>query len=126
MNAVAPNPRSESSNSPLETVTGEILRLWSRACGQFLDQERREIIQSQPSPEKLAAHLRELKAMIRLTASLLGQVSDPDFPVRHFAAEIKGRLLQLEDSWELLNNPMMPRQADELLARCFPEHAPGA
>jgi hypothetical protein len=126
MNAVAPNPLAEPSNSATETVAVEILRLWSRACGQFLERERREIIQSEPSPEKLAGHLRDLKAMIRLTASLLGQVSDPDFPVRHFAAEIKGRLLQLEDSWDLLNNPMTPRQAGELLAHCFPENAPGA
>jgi hypothetical protein len=110
----------------LAATADEILRLWSRACGQFLERERREILQTEPSPETLAGHLRELKTMIRLTASLLGQVSDPDFPARHFAAEVKGRLLQLEDSWELLNNPMTPRQADELLARCFPKNASGA
>jgi hypothetical protein len=126
MNAVASHPLSESSSSATETVAVEILRLWSRACGQFLERERREIIQAEPSPEKFAGHLRELKAMIRLTAAMLGQVSDPDFPARHFAAEIKGRLLQLEDSWDLLNNPMTPRQADELLVQCFPENAPGA
>ncbi len=114
------------ANSPLAATADEILRLWSRACDQFLERQRREILQTEPSPETLAGHLRELKTMIRLTASLLGQVSDPDFPARHFGAEIKGRLLQLEDSWDLLNNPMTPRQADELLARCFPENASGA
>ena len=114
------------ANSPLAATADEILRLWSRACDQFLERQRREILQTEPSPETLAGHLRELKTMIRLTASLRGQVSDPDFPARHFAAEIKGRLLQLEDSWDLLNNPMTLRQADELLAHCFPENAPGA
>jgi len=36
------------------------------------------------------------------------------------ASEISGRLIQLEHSWRMINNPMSDAEADELLARIFP------
>ena len=119
-----PMSRTASDNQEvgvLEKTAFEIMNVWSRACTEFRERERREIIETEPSPERLASHLKELKAMIKLTGSLLAQVSDPDFPARQFASEVRGRLLQLEHTWELLNDPMPAEEADGILARCFPD-----
>ena len=59
--------------------------------------------------------------MIRAARSLLNLVGDPDFPARQLFSEISGKLLQLEDSWESLNNPMTEAEADAILQKAFPD-----
>ena len=61
--------------------------------------------------------------MMRGARALLNLVSDPDFQSRQFVAEISGKLLQLEDSWQSLNNPMTDAEADTLLRKAFPDEA---
>lgn len=61
--------------------------------------------------------------MIRGARALLNLASDPDFPATQFAGEISGKLLQLEDSWQSLNNPMTDAEADAILQRAFPDEA---
>jgi hypothetical protein len=59
--------------------------------------------------------------MLRLTWLVDAQVNDPDFPgSRRLAPEVKGRLIQLQYSWEALDNPMSQEEADRLIAQHFP------
>jgi hypothetical protein len=45
--------------------------------------------------------------VIRGARAFLNIASDPDFPARQrHAPEIVGKLLQLEDFWQALNDPM--------------------
>src|SRR6266516_3337290 len=77
-----------------------------------------------PSPQRLAQYRDELKWMIRTARALLNLVSDPDFPARQLVSEISGKLLQLEDSWESLKNPMTDAEADAILQKAFPDETP--
>jgi len=61
--------------------------------------------------------------MIRGARALLNLVSDPDFPAKQFGTEISGKLLQLEDSWQSLNNPLSDAEADTILRSAFPDEA---
>lgn len=108
---------------PATVATQAVLRAWVASCNEFRQRERREIIEQAPSPERLAEYREELKWMIRGARALLNLVSDPDFPARQFVAEISGKLLQLEDSWQSLNNPMTDAEADAILQKAFPDEA---
>lgn len=105
------------------TATQKLLRTWIGSCNEFRQRERREIIEQVPSPERLAEYREELKWLIRGARALLNLVGDPDFPARQFAPEISGKLLQLEDSWQSLNNPMTDAEADAILQKAFPDEA---
>lgn len=104
-----------------QNITHEFLRVWVRACDAFLNWQRQEIIEKDPPPEKLAEHRDALKWMLRLTRILHTQVADPDFPARQFAPKLAGKLLQLEQSWELIQNPMPDAEADAILRTVFPD-----
>ena len=114
-----------SSDAPASgtTATLKLVRTWIASCNEFRQRERREIIEQSPSPQKLAEYREELKWMIRGAHALLNLVSDPDFPVRESVAEISGKILQLEDSWQSLNNPMTDTEADAILQKAFPDEA---
>jgi hypothetical protein len=120
---VAMNVTTIPSDNPssASTATVKLVRTWVASCNEFRQRERREIIEQEPSPEKLAAYREELKWMIRSARALLSLVSDPDFPARELVAEVSGKLLQLEDSWQSLNNPMTSEEADAVLQKVFPE-----
>ena len=47
-------------------------------------------------------------------------LSDPEF-LNSMAREVRGRLGQLENSWEMLNNPVSEAEADRVLAAVFPD-----
>jgi len=115
--------QSDASAESATSATLKLLRTWIATCNEFRERERREIIEKEPSPEKLAEYREELKWMIRGARALLSVVSDPDFPSRQFANEISGKLLQLEDSWQSLNNPMTDAEADAILQKAFPDES---
>ena len=70
----------------------------------------------------ISQYRKALKWMLRLTRLVDAQVNDPDFPAgRQFAPEVKGRLIQLQYSWDALDNPMGPEEADSLIAQYFPD-----
>ncbi len=107
---------------PVAAITEKFLRVWMEACDGFRAWERREILLSEPSEKTLTQYRDALKWMLRLTRLLDVQVNDPDFPDgRQFAPEVKGRLIQLQYSWEAMDNPMSPEEADRLTARYFPD-----
>ena len=102
-------------------ATEAYLRLWMQASDSFRAWERREIFLAEPTKATLAEYRDSLKWMLRLARLLDGLVNDPDFPDRQFAVEIDGRLRQLQDSWDALNNPMTEAEADALTAQYFPD-----
>jgi len=107
---------------PVTPIAEKFPRVWMEACDGFRAWERQEILLSEPSAKTLAQYRDALKWMLRLTRLLDAQVNDPDFPPgRQFAREVKGRLIQLQYSWEALNNPMSPKEADRLVAQYFPD-----
>ena len=84
---------------------------WVKACDEFSEWQYRNIIACQPTPQQLAEHREALKWMLRFTRLMQSQVKDPDFPLRQFANEMDGRLLQLEEVWKLIHEP---RQHNDL------------
>src|SRR6266446_7890314 len=86
--------------------TRKLVQAWVNSCNDFLQWQRRELIEQKPSVEKLSEHRNTLKLMLRLGRSFHAQVSDPDFPLPQFAPEVAGKLRQLEHSWEMIQNPM--------------------
>ena len=121
--AAIPSEGSAEPQASVTAATHKLLQTWIATCNDFRERERQEIIEQLPSPERLAEYREELKWMIRGARALLNLVSDPDFPARQFVAEISGKLLQLEDSWRSLNNPMTDAEADAFLREAFPDEA---
>ena len=125
----AVNTVAISSDTPVDppasvtAATLNLVRTWIASFNEFRQRERREIIEQVPAPKRLAEYREELKWMMRGARALLNLVSDPDFPAREFVAEISGKLLQLEDSWLSLNNPMTDGEADAILQKAFPDEA---
>ena len=104
------------------TVTEKFLRVWMDACDGFRAWERRQILLSEPNAKILAEYREALKWMLRLTRLLAAQVNDPDFPAgRQFAPQVRGRLIQLQYSWEALDNPMTTDEADRPIAQHLPD-----
>src|SRR5262249_4997364 len=101
----------------------KLLDAWIEDCNEFLDWQRRELIQRKPSAETLVEHRNTLKLMLRLGRSFHAQVSDPDFPLPDAAREVSGKLVQLEKSWEMIHNPMSDAEADAILEQAFPDES---
>jgi len=120
MEMVIPAVKSESVGAKL---TERLLQLFIETCNEFLQWQHREVIRVRPSPERLAEHRESLKAMLRLAHALHGQVTDPDFPARHLIPEVAGKLRQLEESWEMVHNPMSDAEAEAILQKAFPDES---
>lgn len=82
---------------------------WVKVSDEFARWQYREIITGQPTAQQLSEHREALKWMLRFTRLMQSQVKDPDFPVRQFASEIDGRLLQFEEVWKLIHEPTRMR-----------------
>jgi hypothetical protein len=102
-----------------EGAARDLASYWINRCDDFMERQRKNIIERDPSPQALAEHLETLKFMIRVTLSLQALLADPDFPVRHLAAKVAGKLLQLEESLKLLQNPVTDAQADAILQAAY-------
>jgi hypothetical protein len=97
------------------------LTAWVEAVNDYLQRQYREIIQQEPSPERLSQYRIECKWLLRSGLNLDSLVKDPEYPGRHFGPEIAGKLLQLQESWESLNHPMTDAEADAVLEKVFPD-----
>lgn len=101
-----------------EFVAGSVQR-WLSICDQFLDEQRGLFLKS-PPPDDLAKHRLALSLIIRTTRTLHGQALDPEFPDHSIARQLETRLRQLEESWNLLHNPMPPEEANAIIGSVFP------
>src|SRR5438105_1367256 len=104
-----------------ERAARDLVSYWLDRCDDFMDQQRKNVIERQALPQAIAEHLEALKFMIRVTLSLQAVLADPDFPARHFAPQVAGKLLQLQESLKLLQNPMSDSEADAILLAAFPD-----
>jgi len=97
-----------------------LARVWIEECDAFRAWERQKIELTEPDAGVLAQYRDDLKHMLRLARTLDAQINDPDFPAgRVLAAEVKGRLIQLQYSWDALDNPMTTEEANKLEAKYF-------
>jgi hypothetical protein len=87
----------------------ESMDRWVKVSGEFAEWQYREIVSGNPTAEQLAEHRDALKWMLRFTRWMQAQVKDPDFPLRQFANEVDGRLLQFEEVWKLIHEPTRMR-----------------
>jgi hypothetical protein len=107
-----------------ERAARDLVSCWLDRCDDFMDQQRKNIIERETLPEALSGHLEALKFMIRVTLSLQALLADPDFPARQFTPQVAGKLLQLQESLNVLQNPMSDSEADAILLAAFP-NGPG-
>ncbi|HXP59014.1 MAG TPA: hypothetical protein VN829_00915 [Dongiaceae bacterium] len=101
------------------------LTAWVEAINDYLQRQYRELIQQEPSPDTLCRYKLECKWLLRSALELDRMVKDPESPVRHFGPEVAGKLRQLQESWEGLNNPIADAEADAILEKVFPDEPPG-
>jgi hypothetical protein len=119
VNAAALSTAPSESHNPQSVQ--RFLSAWVDAVNDYLQRQYREIIQQEPSPEKLSQYKSECKWLLRSALILESLVKDPEYPARHFEKEIAGKLLQLQESWESLNNPISDAEADAVLQKVFPD-----
>ncbi len=119
MNMVTlPKPAGASG---VEKLVQESVSQWSGVCQQFLDWQRAEVLGREPSKEELQAHRDALKWMLRFARAVYASAADPDYPNPEVADELRGRVIQLEHSWRMIQEPMPDAEAEALLHNVFPE-----
>ena len=94
---------------------------WSATCQRFQDWQRREIIEREPSPEILEQHRAGLKWLLRFAKGIYLPASDPEYPDKGIADELRGRMLQLEHCWRIVHDRMPDAEAEKLQTEIFPE-----
>jgi hypothetical protein len=104
----------------LEQLSVDYIRHWSRACAAFLQWEQDRIFGAEPANAERNRHREALKALLIAGRALYTLTSDPEF-LHSMSREVRGRLGQLENSWEMLNNPISEVEADRILAAVFPD-----
>lgn len=123
MNApmLAPGNAAAVTAESLKQFTQESVQRFSNLCQEFFDRERQELLEKSPSTEDLEAHRTAIQRLLRSARAMLTMTSDPDFPDRGAVNELEGRLIQLQHSWRQSHEPMAEAEADEVLAKVFPE-----
>ena len=116
----ATTPLEVSEAKAIEKPGRELFSYWIQRCDEFLDHQRANILRRQPSSRELAEHIDALKFMIRVTLFLQAILADPDSPAQRYAPGLAGKLLQLQESLKLLQNPMTDAEADAVLQAAFP------
>jgi hypothetical protein len=97
---------------------------WSAMCGAVLAWERQDILGGNPTETERQKHREAVKILLRWSRFIQAMLADPDIHDRSLLAEIEGRVLQLESSWETLTEPTMDdREAASLLKEAFPGEA---
>jgi hypothetical protein len=118
----AASRRQVDITSLREWTAGRIWE-WSSACGEFLKWERDHLLLREAAPEDRKEHKVALDWLLRLTRLLYAAVSAPDFPDHSARKALRGRLRQLEDSWQMFyENTLTRTEADEQLLKIFPDY----
>ena len=105
--------------APMHWVSNHV-REWLTQCADFRRWEREKLLLQDPPAESLAEHRKLARYMISTTRLMLAVISDPEFSDRSLRESVEGVLAQLEDSWEMLHNPMPHEEAEAILSRAFP------
>ena len=109
----------------LEGIATEYVEQWLNLCHRFMRWHRENILAREPSAEDSKANEQVLPWLIRSTRMIHAQMLDPDWPHQDLAKRVDITLWQLEEVWSQTHNPMSEAEADALIAKFFPTHAPG-
>jgi hypothetical protein len=96
---------------------------WAQAVDAFRQWQRSEILEREPTAEQVKEHRRALTWILRWTRILQSLVQDPEFPARECAPEVSGRLLQLEESYNLIHDPISDAEVNAVLHEAFPDES---
>jgi len=97
------------------------LERWCLVCQSFLEWEKEHILQGEPSGQQQREHQAALKWLLRVTRLIHASAADPDFHDRSTADMIAMTVWKLEQSWRMIYESMPEPEAQELLAKIFPE-----
>ena len=112
--------KDPASDFSLQAAAREQVTRWSESCQQFLDWQKREILEPrESSAEKIERHRADLKWLLRFGRAINLTASDPDYPDKWIKSELNGRLIQLEHSWRLVHEQMPGAEALGLLKEVF-------
>jgi hypothetical protein len=121
-NAVASEPAAALDEKTSLFSTEKLLGEWRETCRTFLSWERERIIVGQPSREERERHRGTLAWLLRMTRMLDSLMSDPEFPDKSAAAQLKSLLFLLDASWKTIYDPLPEADYRKVIAQCFPEH----
>jgi hypothetical protein len=96
----------------------ELFDFWLQHSNDFMAWQHGKFILREPTAEELKEHSKLLDLMLGLTLHVYS-VASRSMPDKLGA--IRGRLWQLEDSRELVHNPMSHEEADAILKQAFPD-----
>jgi hypothetical protein len=106
------------TEAPRPLSAEELFEFWLRHSNEFMAWQQQNLILREPTPEELAEHSKRLELMLGLTLHVYS-VASHSMPEK--LSTIRGRLWQLEDSRELVHNPMSHQEADAILKEVFPD-----
>ena len=104
--------------TPRPLSAEELFEFWFRHSNEFMAWQQQNLILREPTREELAKHSKRLDLMLGLTLHVYS-VASQSMPEK--LSTIRGRLWQLEDSRELVHNPIAHEQADAILKQVFPD-----
>src|SRR2546423_14654984 len=110
-----------SLDTPRPLSSGDLFRFWSECCENFLKWQRKCFLDREPSPEDLSEHNKRLNLLVRFTLHVYAQAADPDSQMPEALPTIAGRLKQLETWRTVIHSPLTEQEADEVIARAFPD-----
>ena len=93
--------------------------VWINDCNEFRRWEREEILRKEPSPETIAEHGKKSQLFILSGRLLQGLMTS--FDSRPLRPEVDGKLRQLEETWDMVHNPMSDQEAEAILQKAFPD-----
>jgi hypothetical protein len=96
----------------------ELFEFWLRRSNEFMAWQERNFILREATTYELAEHSQRLDLMLGLTLHVYSMASH-SMPEKLSA--IRGRLWQLEDSLELVHNPISDEEAGAILNQVFPD-----
>lgn len=89
-----------------------------RALGRWEDEN---LIDVEPTPEKLAEHEQMVTRMIFFGQVFTLAVSHPDFPDAMLVRNIEATVWILREQYRMFHNPMSKDESDRILREAFPE-----
>src|SRR5258708_4813853 len=111
----------KADTKPEPNLIRRWVQIWVSDCNEFRRWEREELILKDPSPETIAEHAKKSQLFILSARLLQGLMANPDYPAREFRAEVDGKVRQLEETWDMIHNPMTDEEADAILLKAFPD-----
>ncbi len=106
------------AEAPRALSAEDLFEFWLRHSSQFMAWQEKNFIVREPTREQLTEHSKRLDLMVGLTLHVYS-VASHSMPEK--LSTIRGPLWQLEDSRELVHNPMSHEEADAILKQVFPD-----